>query len=266
MTPNVIVLDCETTGLDKERDYVIDTCIHNTLSGKTSLWRTRPPVPIPEEISKIHGITDEMVKDAPIFGGVADYIAKEISEADVIVGYNPDFDIDMLKSEFKRSGVEPKWPSVVICCKRLWDHYDPRPPRHLQNAFKEFVDQKGFEGAHGAAADVAATVKVFNLMVERFNLSKKPYEEYDPNRARMFGSSDHFHFSEDGQALLVGFGKHKGKTVMDLDAWYLNFLREKDFPKHVKDLAERAAEQKKSNQSLEQNNATIASWAKVYGK
>jgi DNA polymerase III subunit epsilon len=64
-----------------------------------------PEMHIPEQVTAIHGISDEMVKDAPSFKQIANEIKQFIEGAD-LGGYNSNrFDIPMLNEEFLRSGI-----------------------------------------------------------------------------------------------------------------------------------------------------------------
>ena len=64
-----------------------------------------PEMHIPEQVTAIHGISDEMVKDAPSFKQIANEIKQFIEGAD-LGGYNSNrFDIPMLNEEFLRAGI-----------------------------------------------------------------------------------------------------------------------------------------------------------------
>lgn len=262
MSEKVIILDCETTGL-ADTDHVIDICIRVGLEddAKVELWRVKPPIVIGEEVIKIHGITNEMVADCPGFGEVADDIAKLIEDADVLVGYNPDYDKSFLKREFAAAGREVKWPKVTICPRRLWDLYIKPPKRSLVNAFKEFVDPAGYDGAHGAIADVNATVRVLEAQREKFDLRGKKWSELDPDQDKQVGPSNHFTWKDSHKdRILISFGKHTGKEVSELDNGYLHYLIEKNFPYHVKAICNQL--KKIRDQKIPNPPEAIAIWAK----
>lgn len=261
MSEKIIVIDTETTGLDTEKDHVIDICIRRFEDDATPLlWRVKPPVTITEELIKIHGITNEMVADSPNFGMVADDIAQEIEWADIILGWNPEYDVNMLKREFKLAHRPVNWPKYIICGKRIWDIYEPKK-RSLTHAFQRFVDPAGFEGAHGAVADVNATARVLKAQVRAFGLEGKSWKEIDPERAKWVGPSEHLVWKDSyQQSVIVNFGKHRGKDFAEIDGGYIHYLIEKDFPKHIKALCAQLKiikEQKIPNASL-----AVALWAK----
>lgn len=260
----VICIDCETTGLDRASDYVIDVVIRDFDDPNiVKMWRVHPPKPIPPEISAIHGITNEMVRESPTFGMVSEEIKVAIEAADVIVGYNPDFDIDLLKMEFIRAGWSAvKWPKVVVCAMRLWDICIPREKRHLQNAYKEFVNPAGFDGHHGALADTLATVHVLRNQMKMFDLVGKPWVELNPERATWVGSSNHFIWSDDSrEAIMVNFGKMKGYTLMMCDRGLMHWIMKNDFPPHVKQLIEKALVF--TSLPILEASVAIAAWARV---
>lgn len=102
----IAVIDLETTGANVETDQIVSIAIvkintDNTIEeGKE--WLVNPLISIPEAVSKIHGITDKMVKDKPTFRELAPKIKDELANCD-LAGFNIDkFDLPLLINEFKR--------------------------------------------------------------------------------------------------------------------------------------------------------------------
>ncbi len=233
-----IVLDTETTGLSSHTDHVVEIAVVDFETGDVLLHtRLNPGRPIPAEATAIHGITDEMVKDCPVFADVAVSLAALISEAAAIAGYNPFYDRGMINGEFKRlpdaSRPVVKWP-IIICAKRVWDRHEPK--RNLTAAHKRFVDRAGFDGAHGALADTRATLDVLRAQIAEFGLEGKTWDEFDPDQKRWLGPTEHI-VVENG-VLLLGFGKHKGIPCHDVDLGYWRWIVNQDFPEHVKTIAD----------------------------
>jgi DNA polymerase III subunit epsilon len=258
----VIVFDVETTGTDKRRDQVIELCVQIGLEGGSSqTWRIKPSVPISPGAQAVHGITMEDLEVCPLFGQVAGAIRAMIDRAEVLVGYNLAFDIEMLQAEFARLGQPPLdlTGKQVIDPFRLWQQCEPRS---LQDAHKRFVGE-GFSAAHSATADVAATGRVLRGMLHHFQLSDDWGEiarVCEPEREAWVGSSRHLRWDEGGR-LVIGFGKHAGVPVVELakgpDATYLMWIANKDFPHHVREICGRA---------LETDGAALEAWVKsVYG-
>lgn len=245
----IIVFDVETTGTDKRRDQVIEFCAQLGLgaSAQSRVLRVRPSVPISPGAQDVHGISMEDLADCPPFSARADEIRELLEGADVWVGYNLGFDIEMLQAEFERLGQRPLAlrDKSVIDPFRLWQSCEPRT---LQDAHRRFVGSE-FAEAHSAAADVSATGRVLEGMLEHFGLGGRAWEQIadvcEPERASWLGPTRHIQWSEGGVPVL-GFGKHAGRAVHELaqsaDAGYLRWILNKDFPAHVRDICERALE------------------------
>ena len=66
----IIFFDLETTGIDIARDRIVEISMVKVMPDGEEIVRTRrinPGMPIPAEATAIHGITDEDVKDCPLF-------------------------------------------------------------------------------------------------------------------------------------------------------------------------------------------------------
>lgn len=104
----VVCLDTETTGLSPATDRIIQiACVellHGVTLGKKKSWLLNPGMPIPEEATRVHGITDAMVADARIFTDIADDLKAFIADSP-IVAHNANFDMAFLEAELKRAGL-----------------------------------------------------------------------------------------------------------------------------------------------------------------
>jgi DNA polymerase-3 subunit epsilon len=248
-TAEVMVFDVETTGTDRRRDQVIELCMQFGLADDAPkrTWRFLPEVPIHPGAQAVHGIAIEDLDDCPPFASAAEEIAAIFARAEVIVGYNLAFDIDMLQAEYERL----RLPMLDLSGKkivdpfRLWQQCEPRS---LQHAHQRFVGER-FAAAHTASADVAATGRVLQGMLRHFGLDGRDWTDIagvcDPqgrSQAAWIGGTRHFQW--DAGAVVVGFGKHAGKPLHVLarteDATYLRWMIEKDFPSHVQDLCQQA--------------------------
>lgn len=98
-------MDIEATGMNIPSDRIVELAILKVLPKgevQTTTYRFNPEMAIPEEVSAIHGIYDDDVKDAPLFSDKADEIFDLLKGAD-IGGFNSNrFDIPMLVEEFLR--------------------------------------------------------------------------------------------------------------------------------------------------------------------
>jgi DNA polymerase-3 subunit epsilon len=102
-----VVLDTETTGLGRDAEIVQLALL--SCDGHPILdTLIRPKQIIPYEATSIHGITNEMVKDAPDLRELMDCLFKTVEGRDVII-YNASFDIPMLRQTFAAHGFNPAW-------------------------------------------------------------------------------------------------------------------------------------------------------------
>jgi DNA polymerase III epsilon subunit-like protein len=154
----VAIVDVETTGLDPAVDHVVEIAVaHLALGGGPPVpaWRTlvRPPVPIPAEVIRLHGITDEAVADAPTFSDVLANLGGAL-DGRVLAAYNAPFDFRFLSAEIGRAGAEGLL---------TWPWLDPSVWVRVVDQFqrgKRLADACARRGigypAHGAAADATA--------------------------------------------------------------------------------------------------------------
>src|ERR1700733_10048066 len=105
----IAFIDLETTGVSLSTDRIVEIAIIKILPDGTRQPKRKllnPQMPIPKQVTDLHGITDEMVKDAPTFKQVANELKQFIENSD-LGGYNSNrFDIPLLMEEFLRSGFE----------------------------------------------------------------------------------------------------------------------------------------------------------------
>ena len=246
----VVVLDVETTGKERATDQIIEMCLRFGLGpdAEARTWRIRPEVPIHPEALSVHGITMEALASCPLFSDVVAEFLPLIVAADVLVGYNVAFDLDMLQAELARAGMPPLSFAgrQIVDVLRLWHHVEPRTlvAAHAKFCGETLVD------AHQAAVDVAATARVLSSMLATFGLLDKPWPEIatisDPfaNRAAWLGSSPHIQWDESG-AVVFGFGKYKGQQVANADGGFLRWVLAKDFPPHVHKICRVALERRR---------------------
>jgi|GEM_PF-179145 len=239
----VIVFDVETTGTDRRRDQVIELCVQFGLGddATSKTWRIKPAVAISPGAQAVHGISAEQLAECPSFDDLADEILAVFAQAEVLVGYNLAFDIDMISAEYERLGrPTPEWSGkTVIDAFRMWQQCEPRS---LSHAHKRFVGG-GFEDAHSASADVAATGRVLSGMLKSFGLDDHDWRGIagvcDPARPSWVGPSRHLQWS--GERVIMAFGKHSGTALHQIDPGYLRWMAEKDFPGHVTQICMKAA-------------------------
>jgi len=244
----IIVFDCETTGIDFAKDQVIELCVQHGLddTAQSRTWRIKPSVAIAPAAQAVHGITMNDLAGCPSFGEYADEIATVFANADVIVGYNLSFDIDMIQAEYARINRPPLdlGGKQIVDAFRLWQQCEPRS---LVHAHRRFVGDD-FASAHSATADVAATGRVLVGMLKHFNLDGQEWGQIasvcDPGRASWVGPSRHLRW--ENEVIVLGFGKHMGMALHELaagpDRSFLQWVMSKDFPPHVGEICKAALE------------------------
>ncbi len=244
--PKIVVFDVETTGTDKQKDQIIELCMQFGLDADADsrTWRMRPSVTMDPGAQAVHGISVEDLADCPLFADAADELRALFADADMLVGYNLRFDIDMLQAEYLRLRQAPVDLSnkLIVDPFRLWQQCEPRS---LMDAHKRFAGG-AFDAAHSAAADVAATGRVLRGMIESFGLDpnwEKVADVCEPDRAFYIEGSKHLRWDE-AQNVTIGFGKHAGTLLTELasgpEANYLRWIMGKDFPAHVLEACSKA--------------------------
>jgi DNA polymerase-3 subunit epsilon len=219
-------------------DRIVELAIVKLMPDETRLVKRKlinPQIPIPEASSAIHGITDEMVKDAPTFKQAGNEIKQFLENCD-LGGYNSNrFDIPILMEEFLRAGME-----VDLSNRRMVDvqHiFYTMEPRTLSAAYKYYC-QKELENAHSAEADVNATIEVLHAQVERY---EKLGDSIDSilsiiGEEKIVDYARRFSFNEKGIEVF-NFGKFKGMAVTDVlkkEPQYYDWMMKADFPLHTK--------------------------------
>jgi DNA polymerase III epsilon subunit family exonuclease len=160
-------LDVETTGLSPRTARVCEVAAISFRGAdrvSTLAELINPGQPIPPEVSRIHGITDAMVKDCPQFGGVAPRLLAML-EGSVIVAHNAEFDLGFLGMEFERVGLKfPQLPvlDTLILARKHWKFQSNR----LGNIAKELNISN--ENWHRALSDVEMTRKIFDHFIAAF--------------------------------------------------------------------------------------------------
>ncbi|MDR7092545.1 DNA polymerase III subunit epsilon [Hydrogenophaga laconesensis] len=103
-----IVLDTETTGLSAENgDRIIEIgCVellNRKLTGNNLHYYINPERDSHEDALKVHGISNEFLRDKPKFAAIADQLLDYLRGAEVII-HNAPFDISFLNKEMERLG------------------------------------------------------------------------------------------------------------------------------------------------------------------
>lgn len=234
----LVFFDLETTGIDIVKDHIIEISYVKVFpNGKeeSKTMRINPGMPIPPASTAIHGITDDDVKDCPLFKNVAKQLAAQIEGCD-LAGYNSNrFDIPLLAEEFLRAGVD-----IDLTRRKFIDVqtiFYKMEQRTLAAAYK-FYCQKSLENAHTAAADTMATYEVLKAQLDRY-----PELKNDVAFLSEFSSfTNNVDFAgrmvyNDKNQEVFNFGKYKGRLVEEVlkqDPAYYSWMMNGDFPLNTK--------------------------------
>lgn len=159
-----VVLDTETTGLSN-RDEIVSVAIIDP-RGETLLdTLVKPTQPIPWGATRIHGITDAHVADAPMFPDVYPLIADALAGRALAV-FNLDFDLRMLDANRARYSLPPlDYESGHCAMKWYAKFYGQRQSWQRGFKWQSLSAACGYfgiatHGAHSAAADCRMTLEV----------------------------------------------------------------------------------------------------------
>jgi len=160
------IIDLETTGSIHYKDRITEIAVyvHDGASIVDEfVTLVNPGRSIPPFITKLTGISNKMVKDAPYFHQIAKSIV-ELTEGTVFVAHNSSFDYHFLKSEFKALGYEFRRDS--LCTVELSREYLPGKASY---SLGKLCREMGIplEGRHRASGDALATVKLFETLLEK---------------------------------------------------------------------------------------------------
>lgn len=134
-----VFFDTETTGFSPANDRIIELAAVKMLDGRiveTKSWLIDPKRKIPYGAQRVHGITPEMVKDAPTFDRVYPEFSAFIEGA-VLVAHNAPFDLRFMRAEMDRNGFQPPMNPVLDSLKLFRNWYPDLPSHSLETVVTE---------------------------------------------------------------------------------------------------------------------------------
>jgi len=233
----IVFFDLETTGTDPAKDRIVELALikmHPDGRRESMVKKINPGMPIPPESSSIHGITDEDVKDCPVFKQVAKNIYEWMRGCD-FGGYNSSkFDLPLLAEEFLRAGIDVDFTErQMVDVQQIFFKMEART---LSAAYK-FYCNKNLENAHSAESDILATIDVLEAQLDKYETLGK-----DVSSLHKFTNNDDFVdyarriVMKDGQPIF-NFGKYKGRKVEEIfttEPQYYDWMMQADFSLHTK--------------------------------
>ncbi len=161
------VIDFETTGLypyngDRIVEVGIVRATHEKVLKKYESY-INPGIPIPEAVSKINNITDDMVKEAPSIEKKIDEILEFIKNS-VVVAHNLTFDISFLNFQLQKMN-RPKLDNWMLDTIKASKIVLPDLERYSLESVTKALKIRNRE-SHRALADAEATVKVLHSLIK----------------------------------------------------------------------------------------------------
>jgi len=158
------IIDIETTGASYKYGKIteIAVVIHNgTEITDTFSTLIDPEMDIPYFITRLTGITNEMVAGAPKFYEIAKKIV-EITAGRTFVAHNASFDYKFIQEEFRRLGYD--YQRKVLCTVKLSRRYFPGYPTYSLGNLCQNLGIR-IENRHRATGDALATAEVFSRIL-----------------------------------------------------------------------------------------------------
>ena len=234
----IVFFDLETTGTNITTDRIIEISylkVYPNGREDSKTIRINPDMHIPEESTKIHGITDADVEKCPRFKEVAKEIMQDIEGCD-LAGYNSNrFDIPLLVEELLRAGVDVDFKKHRFVDVQVIFH---KMEQRTLSAAYQFYCGKELVAAHSANADTRATYEVLQAQLDHYPTLKNDIAFLSDfttqnNNADYAGR---IIYNANGQEV-INFGKYKGRPVEDvlkIDKGYYGWILQSDFPLSTK--------------------------------
>jgi DNA polymerase-3 subunit epsilon len=165
-----IFLDSETTGLSPENgDRIVEIgCVellNRKLTGNNLHFYLNPERDSHEDALKVHGISNEFLKDKPKFGEIADELLEYLQGADVLI-HNAPFDVGFINKELELQKRPPIKTYVNSVADTLAMAKDMFPGK--RNSLDALCDRLGVDNSgrtlHGALLDAELLADVYIYM------------------------------------------------------------------------------------------------------
>jgi DNA polymerase-3 subunit epsilon len=172
-----VIVDIETTGGNMKNGKITEIAIyrHNGIQIVDEFVSlVNPESYIPPFITSLTGITNEMVESAPPFYQIAKEVV-EICKDAVFVAHNAAFDYNFIREEFRNLGYQFEMPTIctVKLARKLL-------PGHTSYSLGNICPELGIgnDARHRAAGDALATVKLFEILLDKNNGLMNPEDPY----------------------------------------------------------------------------------------
>jgi DNA polymerase-3 subunit epsilon len=219
------IVDIETTGGSTKASKITEIAIYKHDGEKvvdSFVQLVNPEIPIPEFISRLTGIHDGMVENAPKFFEIARQII-EFTEDCVFVAHNVGFDYGIIRHEFKLLGYDYRRPH--LCTVRASRYVIPG---HDSYSLGKLSRALGIElnGRHRAGGDALATAELFSLLISKDKKGLQTFVQEDVNPKILHPNLDldaleeipnkagvYKFYNDVNQLIYIGKSKHIRKRI-----------------------------------------------------
>jgi len=209
-----VCLDCETTGLEADKDRIIEiAAIRFTMEETLGAFETLidPEIPISETSMAIHHITDQMVSGKPKIADILPDLLKFIGKS-ILIGHGIGLDIAFIANAAKKHQIPCSLGSQpFLDTLRMARLYGESPTNSLEKLREHFNIQP--EGAHRAMNDVVVNIEVFKYLATRYKMTEQLQER----------------LKHPISLKKMPLGKHKGRLFSEIPLEYLIWAANKDF-------------------------------------
>ncbi len=177
-----IILDTETTGLDPVRgDRVVEIgCIeleNHLATGKIHHVYINPERDMPEAAFRVHGLSQDMLRDKPVFAAIAAEFLEFIADAPLVI-HNASFDIGFLNAELERAGHKPIDAGRAIDTLEMARKKHPFGPNSLDALCRRYGIDNSARQLHGALLDCELLAEVYLELIG----GRQPGLTLEPNK------------------------------------------------------------------------------------
>lgn len=169
------VIDVETTNGRRDEQRIIEIGLCLVEDGRIAReWDAliNPGQPISYWVRQLTGITNETIKDAPAFEGIAARLLEEVEDA-VLVGHHARFDVGCLNSELSRL-LGKRLANPYLCTAELARRFLPGSDNYRLQTLSQWL-RLTHERPHRAGSDARATAELFCRLLESPEMAWSDY-------------------------------------------------------------------------------------------
>lgn len=182
-------VDTETTGKDSGTARIVSVSMvvdypDETTAPAIKEWLINPGVEIPEDATKVHGITNEMVQENGLdpkvaLQEVANALMKWEAQGFPMVIFNSQYDATVFFKEFERYGIVFSGNFKRVIDPYVLDkHHSYRKGKRTLEAMAEYYGVE-FKNAHNSTADSIAAAKVLRVIGKKYAITLTPEELFN---------------------------------------------------------------------------------------